>query len=460
LRLAQVLLAGGLVLALAPAAACSGAPASGSPARRTDTPATHSDSGARGSRAVLRAVDGGPHYYAKFSPSLPGDPSFFPVGVWFESVTQPSDTALDKDAGINTYVQLTDNSDTSLVRQAGMYAISSNTTVSYGNETVGWLVSDEADMWAGPGAGTWTGIYPGNGDICKPTTIQCGYTVQQTLLRKLPADRRLRYANYGKGVTFWENDVGAARFVNGFQDVVSADNYWFTDQNICDASEGGAWFSPQQLVPGGNGAPDRLPPQLCHRASNYGLTVDRLRRLIAPAGSKPVWAFVEVGHPATQNNWPTATPQQVVAAVWSSIIHGARGIIYFNHSFGGPCQSQHALRENCYAGIRAAVRQTDGQIKALAPVLNAPFADGVVTENSGVDVSVKWYKGHFYVLAGSNELGAQEASFSMPCVGPATVTVLYEHRTLTAAGGVFTDRFADGNAVHVYRIDGGSRCGA
>jgi len=146
--------------------------------------------------------------------------------------------------------------------------------------------------------------------------------------------------------------------------------------------------------------------------------------------------------------------------VWSSIIHGARGIIYFNHSFGGPCETQHALRESCYAAVRAVVTTVDSQITALAPVLNAPFADGVVKGSSGVDTSTRWYNGHFYVLAGSNTASSQTASFSLPCVGGASVTVLNENRTLPVSGGTFSDKFADGNAVHLYRVDGGSSCGA
>ncbi len=403
-----------------------------------------------GSGASLHQVDGGPGYYARFSSPLPTSPSFFPIGVWFEAVTQPSDAARDKAAGINTYVQLTDGSDVSLVRAAGMYAIHSNAKgTGVGAETSGWLLTDETDMWGGPGSAAWTGKYPGQGDVCAPAGAHCGYTVQRTVRQQYPADGRMRYANYGKGVTFWESDSEAATFVNQFQDLVSDDNYWFTDQNICGTSEGGTLFAGHALA-----AAD------CHKASNYGRTVDRLRGLVSPAGSKPVWGFVEVGHPFTEGDWPSATPQQVVAGVWSSIIHGARGIIYFNHSFAGPCQTQHALRDPCYAAVRAAVTTVDSQIRALAPVLNAPVVSGVVKGSPAVDVATKWYDGHFYVLAGANQTAAQTATFTLPCVGPATVTVLNEDRTLPVSGGAFRDRFADSNAVHVYRVDGGSSCGA
>jgi hypothetical protein len=406
--------------------------------------AAHGGSGAR-----LRQVDGGTGYYAKFRSGLPTSASFFPIAVWYESVVEPTDAPTDKAAGINTYVQLTNTTDLSLIRAQGMHAIPDANLPGAGSETVGWMISDEADMWGGPGASPWTGNYPGNGDICSPADAKCGYTVQQKLGSNLPADGRIRYSNYGKGVTFWDSDSEAARFVNQYQNIVSADNYWFSDQNICNAQEGGSFFGDKPLSTAD-----------CHRASNYGHTVDRLRSLESPAGSRPVWGFVEVGHPFTDQASLSITPGEVVAAVWSSIIHGARGIIYFNHSFGGPCQTQHALREPCYASVRAAVTAVDTRIASLAPVLNAPFADNVARGSSGVDVSTKWYGGHFYVLAGSNAAAGQTATFSLPCVGNAQVNVLNENRTLKIAKGTFSDRFADGNAVHIYRVDGGSSCGA
>ena len=35
---------------------------------------------------ALREVDGGPGYFAQFANSLPSDASYFPIGVWLESV--------------------------------------------------------------------------------------------------------------------------------------------------------------------------------------------------------------------------------------------------------------------------------------------------------------------------------------------------------------------------------------
>lgn len=446
----------GTFLAPSPAPPASGGTGVPSPAPSASTSVAPSTSAAvaagkatrGGTGAKLRQVDGGTGYYRKFSPALPTDPSFFPVAVWFESVLDKGNVDTDKDAGLNTYLELTKDSDRTLVRSAGMYAITSG-QATVGTETVGWLLPDEVDMWAGPGTGTWTGKYPGEGEVCNPSGAKCGYTVQQKVREGLPSDGRLRFTNYGKGIAFWQSDAEAAKFVNEYQDVLSADTYWFTDMNICGISEGAAFFKVSQL-----------PADACHRASNYGRTVSRLRSLVKPAGSKPVWGFVEVGHPFTEADWPSAKPEQVVAGVWSSIIHGARGIVYFNHSFAGSCQTQHALREGCYAGVRAAVKRVNGQIRALAPVLNAPFVDGVVKGSGGVDTATKWHDGNFYVLAGANQSAGQTATFTAPCVGNATVTVLNENRTITLTNGTFTDRFADSNAVHLYRVDGGSSCGA
>jgi Bacterial TSP3 repeat len=403
----------------------------------------------------LRQVDGGPDFHGRYSNAFPGDASFFPIGVFFESVTSQADVDKDKGAGLNTYVRLTGNSNLGLVRSNGMHAIAQPGNAGVGSETKGWLTEDEPDMWAGPGSDAWTGSW--TGAVCSPPVTQggrCGYTVMETINGRLPADGRARYTNYGKGVIFWQSNAQAARFLNGtaafgpYQDIVSSDIYFFTDNHSCIASQGG------RLV----GVNRDLNQDECHRAYNYGLVIDRQRALIVPHGSRPVWAFVELGHPFSESHWPSITPAQVRAAVWHSLIAGARGVIYFNHSFGGPCITHHALREPCYAQIRAAVTATNTQIKTLAPVLNAPFVDGLLSTSNTVRAMAKWSGGSFYVFAGSAG-SATTAAFSMPCVGNATATVLDEGRTVPITDGSFTDSFADANAVHIYRIDGGSKCG-
>lgn len=396
-------------------------------------------------RPRLTPVDGGPAYWGRFKDPLPSSPRFFPLSVWFESVLSRGDAERDKAAGINTYVQLTSNSDLSAVRAAGMHAIHDGGPSGESSETSGWLISDEADMWGGPGDAPWTGNWGGEGQVCVPASAQCGYTVMRTLDARAPHDGRMRHAHYGKGVAFWDTDAQAARFLNEFQDSVATDVYWFTDDDACASSQGGG-------APGVNKADD------CHVAANYGWLVRRERSLISPRGSKPVWGIVEVGHPFSEPDWPTIAPAQTRAAVWQSLIAGARGIIYFNHSFAGPCETQHALREPCYATMRATVAEVNRQVTELAPVLNAPFATTGWSQGRDTTAMVKWSGGHFYLFAGSAGSVAH-GRFSIPCVGDAKATVLFENRSIPVHRGTFSDDFADGNAIHVYRIDGGSGCG-
>ena len=184
-----------------------------------------------------------------------------------------------------------------------------------------------------------------------------------------------------------------------------------------------------------------------------------MRALVSPARSKPIWNFIEVGHPFTENDAPTITAPQIRAAVWHSLIAGARGIIYFNHNFGGSCQSQHVLRDNCGTAIRPTVKATNEQVTRLAPVLNAPFADGLLTTTNTVRAMTKYQNGQFYVFAGNTENANRSGTFNAPCIGNATATVIDENRTIPITNGTWTDTFADGNAIHIYRIDGGTRCG-
>lgn len=391
-------------------------------------------------KPVLRAVDGGPDYYGRFTVSLPTDPEYFPVGVWLESVMDSFDVEKDQANGINTYVNLTEQSNQSKLNGMGTQILLDR---EYAGRA-GAVISDEADMWGGPGDAEWTGLRPWEGSVCTPSGKACGYTIMQKLSEPSRLQGILRYANYGKGVTFWEVDSEAGRFVNNYQDVVSADNYWFTDPNICFVSEGGT------LLP----QPRELSQSECRRAANYGWTVDKMRGLVEPRGSKPVWAFVEVGHPSTEDYAPTITGAQASAAVWSSIIHGARGIIYFNHSFGGGCYSHHVLRDSCGDEVRPLIAETNRRIHELAPVLNAPFVDGALGIPSGVDASVKLFDNHLYIIAGATEEGEQRVPFRLNCSTDTTVDVMFEQRSLVISDGTFTDTFADGNATHIYRISG------
>lgn len=382
--------------------------------------------------------EGGPAYYAAYPAAQAWtDPNFFPIGVWFESVLSQADVDKDKAAGLNTYVELTSNTDRALVRSNGMWSIASGN----GTENVGDLLGDEADMQYGPGYDDWTGQYGWN--TCIPTQDQggrCGYTVMQhELAASGIGNGHLKYMNYGKGVAMWETDTEAAQFVNGYTSAVSDDMYFYTDPNLY-GGECANWLG--------------IPQSQCRMSANYGAVVQDMRRLDSLDGTRqPIYGFVEDGHPFTESSAPTITGPQLQGAVMSSLIGGARGIIYFNHNFGGSCISQHVLRDSCGATIRPYVTAVNAQIKALAPILNTQsyvWDFGATTDT----MLKRGPDGAWYVFAMQTRPGTSGTrTLTMPPnITGATIQVLNEGRTLTASGGQFTDTFAAEYAYHIYKI--------
>jgi hypothetical protein len=378
---------------------------------------------------TLREPDG------SYPAGLPNDPAFFALGVWLETVTDEAAVALDRSFGLNLYVALAHEDLAALdaIEDSGMHLLiqadewSGDPRADHA-AVDGWFVYDEADMMYGPGSDRWSGRDGWN--TCIPIQDQgghCGYTVMQHYADRVPAGA-LRHANYGMGVAFWETDAEAAGFINGsFQDIMSADVYFFTHPDT--------------------EAADR-------RGERYGWLVDRLRRLDSRDGTRrPVWAVVEVGHPFTENDAPTITAPQMRSAVWHSIIAGARGIVYFNHSFGGSCPTFSVLRDRCDPEMTPAVTEVNSQITELAPVLNAPFADGYVTAGGPAKVMAKLGPdGAWYVFAGADSTGDAGGDVTFSVAAGSTVEVLFENRDLTLRDGQFVDAFADGNAVHIYRV--------
>ena len=286
-----------------------------------------------GADVSLQEVDGGPDYYARFSHPLPNVESYFPIGVWLESVTSQADVDKDRDVGLNLYVTVTANSRLPLISANGLRVIAQQSEWrTRGHEAgadaiAGWELYDEVDMVLGPGAG-----YPEldaihaiaaqrrpvplqqlwQGRCCsgRRTPRQHGSsTTSRTSCRPTPTGSRTRtYARGRRGAGCWRAATGA------------------------------------------------LAPAECRRAANYGATVSTGARPGQPHGFEAGVGVCRGRSPVHRVDAPSIQPAEVRAAVWQSLIAGARGIIYFNHSFGGPNQTQHVLRDPYYAPIRAAVR--------------------------------------------------------------------------------------------------------
>src|SRR5262249_50861843 len=167
---------------------------------------------------------------------------------------------------------------------------------------------------------------------------------------------------------------------------------------------------------------------------------------------KRVWNCIEctrISNPSAK-----ATPTQVKAEVWMSLVRGSRGLIYFVHQFKPTFIEAGLLAD---AEMVAGIKTINRQIHALAPVLNSTTIERAVqieTADAAVPVEamVKRHEGATYVLAVAMRDGKTGARFRVAGVsGTATAHVLGENREITANDGALQDTFQPWE-VHLYRI--------
>jgi hypothetical protein len=412
---------------------------------------------------TLTPIDGGPHHYADHGLTYAvkagwDDPSFFPIAIWYGMILGQSDVLRWKDLGVNTSFAVTSNSDMSLLRNNGLNAIVSAAggafeNPTYGSETVGFISYDE----------------PGSMSDWEKALQTIQNSAQDG--RFWTENNTWNFFAYGGISPVTSSAQVLATTVttpNGTMrgiDLASVDCYWFAGVNAGWGYEGGLVY---QL------GMDMTADQIA-RPSHYGDMVDLLRGYEGSA-ARPLVQIIEDGGPYTQDTTAASyvTPPQMNAAVWSSLIHGARLIMYFNHSFAGPAQSDDNFAQTYYQTVQSGqtisiydqAKATNALIHTLAPVLNSPTAVGYVTVSpaavpfpglSGIDVMAKWDSKSFTIFAEprySESTTNQMATFTIQNTGATQVTVVNENRTIPIinAGTQFTDLFATGDTVHIYQV--------
>jgi hypothetical protein len=427
-----------------------------------------------------------------------------PVGGFMEQPLNATQVGYDAAMGENIYWSLGGNAgdpsnlvaDYNVIRAGGMHVEASTEDSNTGSETVGWMGDDEEDLDFDAGSTGWDNDGTYSTTACSSSSSGCGYTaanffysgdtsgVTGTTTLPYKLDGREVSQGLGKGVLFFETNAQAAQFMN-YSDILSADAYWLTDNSLANSPSIGCDISPATSAstaacggtnpwhgPGFTTAQAELP-------ANYGWNVERLNYLQSLDGSsKPVVADVETGCPFTgQSAGDCATPPQTIASAWHALIAGARGIIWFQHNFSGPCEDDHTFIDgsnpasstyNCQQTPGVTLHNLvtdltgfDDEVKALTPVLLSPNANGYVSTSADVSTMAKSYDGACYVFAGSGTpfdppTTNLSATFKLADGYSGPVTVYGESRTVQASGGSFTDTFADQNAVHVYEVPGSS----
>ncbi|MCE5276448.1 MAG: hypothetical protein ABFD92_11245 [Planctomycetaceae bacterium] len=349
--------------------------------------------------------------------------NYFPIAVWLQ---QPKNAAKFKAAGINLYIGLwkgpTDKQLAELTG-AGMPVICDQNAVGLKHVNdpiiVGWMHGDEPDnAQALPGG-------KGYGPPIRPEKVRADY---QRMIKADPT--RPVLLNLGQGVAY-DDYIGRGvrrgrmedypQYVRGC-DIVSFDIYPAVHDKPAIAGK-------LEMVPRG---------------------VDRLRTW--GGDGKVVWNCIECTR--ISNTRVKPTPAQVRSEVWMSIIHGSRGLIYFVHQFKPTFIEAGLLAD---AEMLAAVTKINARIAALAPVLNSPSVEKLVTVTSSdaavpIDIMVKKLGKRVYVLAAAMRGRETTGAFRIEGLGAARATVLDEERTVNVTGGGFSDEFK-GYQVHLYEIE-------
>jgi len=275
--------------------------------------------------------------YAGWKNGPPADETFFPIAVWLQN---PANAARYKAAGINTYVGLwrgPTSNQLAQLKKAGVSVICSQNRAGLENKDnptiVGWMHGDEPDNAQSLGQGK------GYGPPILPEKILQDYE----RIRAADPSRPV-ILNLGQGVA-WDNYIGRGtrrkhsedypEYVKGC-DIASFDIYPVVHENA----------------------------EIAGKLEFVAQGVERLRGWAGPG--RTIWNCIECTH--ISNPEAKATPQQVKAEVWMSLIRGSRGIIYFVHHFK-PTFSEASIFDD--ADLLKALTDVNRQITELAPALNS-----------------------------------------------------------------------------------------
>jgi len=360
--------------------------------------------------------------FARWKNGPPSDADYFPIAVWLQD---PKLAPKYKEAGINLYIGLwkgPTEEQLEALKAAGMPVICSQNELGLRNKDdtviVGWMHGDEPDNAQSLGKGK------GYGPPVPPQRIIANYQKMKDADSSRPI-----LLNLGQGVA-WDKWIGRGvrtnhpedypEYIKGC-DIVSFDIYPVAHSRVEVA--GKLWYVARG--------------------------VDRLRQW--SKGKKVVWNCIEC---TRINSGRKASPHQVRAEVWMSLIHGSTGLVYFVHEWK-PGFNAHALLDD--PEMLRAVTALNRQIHSLAAVLNTPSVEGGATikpspEDVPIDIMVKRCMGETYIFAVAMRDAAVKGLFEVRGLAEtATAEVLGENRRIPVKNGRFEDDFKAYD-VHLYRV--------
>ena len=177
-------------------------------------------------------------------------------------------------------------------------------------------------------------------------------------------------------------------------------------------------------------------------------------------GKMPVWMILQISwsgviKPGKTLRFPTFAEERYM--VYEAIINGARGLIFFGGHIEKAMSPQDATlgwNWNFWDRVLRPVVEEIGRHSPLYLALTAPNSKLPITVHGadGVEFCAREVGNDLFLLACKREGATEQAQFRGLPAGASEGEVLHESpRTVTAAGGQFTDWFGPFE-VHVYRF--------
>jgi hypothetical protein len=418
------------------------------------------------------------------------DPSFFPIGQDY-SFNNGTSVSTFKDLGLNFSHRVTGPVDLSVMHSNGIWVWEAgDTTTNLGNETCAYHV-EEPSTWADiTSAVAAFDAYP-NGGIAG-RFFQVSNTWNALFYGTLSGAPGTGDYNYVMGSTISTTTAG-----NVHMDIAGDDLYWFAGSGVSGIQQQGYATENLATAYGPNATADQMA-----RGTNYGDMVDIMRTWqVSPYVSSPIIApYIETEDGLVGTGSREIKPAELNWAVWSTIIHGARGILYFSATSNFGTGATFGFSNSVLSGETISMytqgKNTNTLIADLASIINSPFALGYATVSpsaynfpvainnattsgwsvNGIDIMVKYYTGSsftnaagtfnpgFYIFAtyrGSQAASNVSATFTLTGGYTGTIHAINADGgsssygtgyTLTASGGTFTDTFTKGSSVRIYQV--------
>jgi hypothetical protein len=169
------------------------------------------------------------------------------------------------------------------------------------------------------------------------------------------------------------------------------------------------------------------PLQTWCRRNTLHAVFDAQRELVALAGGKPTYQWIEAGR-MEFCDWIDPSPAIVRAETWLAIAGGARGVGWFPGVWSEP--------------IAEEIARMSREIMSLAPgLLGEEGVASVMPGGSPVRAGVRRSNGATYVIAVNSWIDPVKAQIRVPGLTAGSVRVFGENRTLRVKNGVIVDSF-------------------